>query len=72
MPVAHELAVQLPEHLPSVPHRLLAHWLVVAAVHAPEPLHTDAVVALPSVQLAGVQIVALSGKVQALPFVPSH
>jgi len=64
--------VQLPEHLPSIPHRLLWHGLVVGVVQAPEPLHTDAVVAFPSVQLAGVQIEALSGNAQALPFRPSQ
>jgi hypothetical protein len=46
--------------------------VVAGVVQAPEPLHTEAVVALPSVQLAGVQMVALSGNVQALPLVPSH
>ena len=45
---------------------------VVAVVHAPEPLHTDAVVALPFVQLAGVQTVELPGNVHAAAFVPSH
>ena len=74
MPALHEFAVQLPEHLPlpSVAHKLLAHGLEVAVVQAPEPLQTEAVVALPSVQDAAVQIVALSGEVQALPLVPSH
>jgi hypothetical protein len=70
----HEFAVQLPEHLPlpSVAHRLLAHGLVVAVVQAPEPLQTEAVVALPAAQVAAVQIVVPSGEVQALPLVPSH
>jgi hypothetical protein len=51
---------------------LLAHGVVVAVVQAPEPLQTEAVVALPAVQVAAVQIVALSGEVQDLPLVPSH
>ena len=74
MPVPHEVAVQLPEHLPlpSVAHSLLAHGLDVAVVQAPEPLQTEAVVAVPLVQAAGVQTAELSGKVQALPFAPSH
>lgn len=70
----HEAAVQLPEHLPlpSVAHRLLAHALVATTVQAPEPLQTEAVVALPSVQVAAVQTLELSGKVQAWPLLPSH
>jgi hypothetical protein len=74
MPVPHEVAVQLPEHLPlpSVAHRLLAHGTDVVVVQAPEPLQTDAVVALPLVQVAAVQTAVLSGKVQDLPFAPSH
>lgn len=72
VPAAHECSVQLPEHLPSAPHRLLSHWLVVGVVQAPEPLQTDAVVALPPVQLPAVQTVELPGNEQARPFVPSH
>ena len=74
VPAVHEVAVQLPEHLPlpSVAHRLLVHGLVVAIVQAPEPLHTDALVALPAVQLAAVQTVLLSGNAQAIRLVPSH
>lgn len=74
MPALHEAAVQLPEHLPlpSVAHRLLAHGLVVAVVQAPEPLQTEAVVALPAVQVAAAQTTVLSGEVHALPFTPSH
>jgi len=66
--------VQLPEHLPlpSVAHRLLVHGLVAATVHAPDPLHTEAVVALPPVQLAAVQTVLPSGKAHAIRLVPSH
>ena len=65
----HEAAVQLPEHLPlpSVAHRLLAHALVATTVQAPEPLQTEAVVALPSVQVAAVQTLELSGKVPVPP-----
>jgi hypothetical protein len=51
---------------------LLAHGLVVAVVQAPEPLQTEAVVALPPVHVAAVQTTVLSGEVQALPFEPSH
>jgi hypothetical protein len=74
LPVGHEAAVQLPEHfpLPSVAHRLLVHGLVVAMVHAPEPLHTEALVALPAVQLAAVQTVVPSGNAHAILLVPSH
>lgn len=74
IPAGHEVAVQLPEHfpLPSVAHRLLAQELVAAAVHAPEPLHTDAVVALPAVQVPGVQMTEPSGKVQPILLTPSH
>jgi len=66
--------VQLPEHLPlpSVAHRLLAHWLDATVVQAPEPLQTEAVVALPPVHVAAVHTPVLSGKAQALPLVPSH
>jgi hypothetical protein len=66
--------VQLPEHfpLPSLAHRLLSHGLVAVVVQAPEPLQTEAVVAFPPVQVPAVQTTALSGKVQALPFEPSH
>ena len=41
-------------------------------MHAPEPLQTEAVVALPPEQVAAVQTVELSGAAQALPLVPSH
>ena len=66
--------MQLPEHFPepSVAHRLLVHGLVVAIVHAPDPLHTEALVALPPVQLAAVQTVLLSGNAHAIRLVPSH
>lgn len=66
--------MQLPEHfpLPSVAHRLLVHGLVVAMVHAPEPLQTEALVALPPVQLAAVQTVLPSGNAHAILLVPSH
>jgi len=74
VPEGHELAVQLPEHLPlpSVAHRLLVHWLEAAVVQAPEPLQTDEVVALPPVQVAAVQMVESSGNVQAAALTPSH
>jgi len=70
----HEVAVQLPEHfpLPSVAHRLLVQGLVAAVVHAPEPLHTDAVVALPAAQLAAVQMALPSGNEHAIRLTPSH
>jgi hypothetical protein len=66
--------VQLPEHLPlpSVAQTLLAQGAVVAVVQAPEPLHTEAVVALPAAQTAGEHMVVASGCTQALPFTPSH
>lgn len=66
--------MQLPEHLPlpSVAQRLLAHALVAAVVQAPEPLHTDAVVALPPEQTAAVQTVVASGSTQAFPLTPSQ
>lgn len=65
--------MQLPAQLtPSVAHRLLSHAFVVEAVQLPEPLHTDAVVTLPAVQLAAVHTVDPSGYVQAAPLVPSH
>jgi hypothetical protein len=47
--------------VPSLEHRLLSHALVVEVVQLPEPLQTDEVVALPAVQLAGLQTVKLSG-----------
>jgi hypothetical protein len=74
VPVAHDVAVQLPEHLPlpSVAHMLLVHGLVAATVQAPEPLQTDAVVALPAAQLAAVQMVVPSGKAHAIRLTPSH
>jgi hypothetical protein len=74
VPAVHDVAVQLPEHLPlpSVAHRLLVHELVAAIVHAPEPLHTDAVVALPPVQVAAVQTALPSGNTHAILLVPSH
>jgi hypothetical protein len=73
VPVAHEVAVQLPAQLtPSAAHRLLSHALVVEAVQLPELLQTDAVVTLPAAQLAAVQTVEPSGYVQAAPLVPSH
>jgi hypothetical protein len=71
-PFPHNEAVQLSEHLPSVPHRLLKHGMVVTVVHAPEPLHTDAVVALPSLQFAELQTMESAGKAQSLPLAPSH
>lgn len=66
--------MQLPEHLPlpSVAQRLLAHELLVAVVHAPEPLHTEAVVALPAAQVAGAQTTEPSGKAQPILLTPSH
>lgn len=66
--------MQLPEHLPlpSVAHRLLVHGLVAAIVHAPEPLHTEAVVALPPVQVAAVQMAVPSGNAHAILLTPSH
>jgi hypothetical protein len=69
-----EAAVQLPLHfpLPSVAHKLLGHWLVAAVVQAPEPLQTEAVVALPAVHEAAAHTVALSGEVQDFPLTPSH
>lgn len=74
MPALHEFAVQLPEHLPlpSVAHKLLEHVLMATVVQEPEALQTEAVVALPAVHVAAVQTVALSGKAQAVPLVPSH
>jgi hypothetical protein len=72
LPAVHEFSVQLSAHFPPVPHRLLEQGLVFAVVHAPEPLHTDAVVALPSAQLAGLHSTEPFGKIQALPLVPSH
>jgi hypothetical protein len=70
----HEVAVQLPEHLPvpSVAHRLLVHGLVAAVVHAPEPLHTDAVVAWPAAQVAAAQMALPSGNAHAIRLAPSH
>jgi hypothetical protein len=44
-----------------VPQALLGHWFVVAVVHDPEPLQTDALVALPLAQLAWVQTVLSVG-----------
>ena len=66
--------MQLPEHfpLPSVAHRLLVQGLVAAVVHAPEPLHTEAVVALPAAQLAAVQMALPSGNAHAIRLTPSH
>jgi hypothetical protein len=72
LPVVHEFSVQLSAHLPPVPHRLLEQALVAAVVQAPEPLQTEAVVALPAVQVAAVHTVESFGKTQALPLVPSH
>jgi len=72
--VPHELAVQLPEHLPlpSLAHSLVAQVLLVESVHVPAPLHTEAVTTSPSVQVAGVQIASSPGNAQALPSLPSH
>jgi hypothetical protein len=66
--------VQLVAHLglPSVAHWLLGHAMAVGVLQAPALLQTDAVVTLPVVQLAAVQIVVLSGNVQDLLLVPSH
>lgn len=69
-----EVSVQLPEHFPSpsLEHNLEAQVLVVESVHAPEPLHTEAVTISPSLQVAGVQMVCFSGKVQFCTMFPSH
>lgn len=53
-------------------HRLLAHALVAAVVQAPDPLHAEAVVALPAAQVAAAQITEPSGKAHAVPLIPSH
>jgi hypothetical protein len=67
------VAVQAPAQLiPSAAHKLLPQLLVVAAVQLPEPLHTEAVVALPAAQLAAVQTVEAVGKAQAVASMPSH
>ena len=73
-PAPHELAVHVLAHLavPSVAHWLFGQVLVVEVLQAPMPLHTDAVVTTPLAQLAGVQTLVLSGKVQVLALVPSH
>jgi hypothetical protein len=50
-------AAQLSWHLlPSLEQRLLGQVFVAGVVHAPWPSQTDAAVALPSLQLAAVQI----------------
>jgi hypothetical protein len=46
--------------------------LLDAAVHAPAPLHTDAVVVEPLLQLAGVHCVPPPGKAHAVALAPSH
>lgn len=54
--------VQLSEHLlPSPEQRLLGQVFVAGVVQAPWPSHTDAAVALPSLQLAAVQIPVAPG-----------
>lgn len=54
--------VQLSWHLlPSLEHRLLGQVLLAGVVHAPWPSQTEAGVALPSLQLAAVQIALLPG-----------
>jgi hypothetical protein len=69
--VAQDVAVQLPEHLPSVPHRLLAQAVAVTGGQVPAPSQDEAGVAAPFVQLACVQTVELPGKIQVL-VLPSH
>jgi hypothetical protein len=61
-----------PEQVVGSAHWLVAHAPLEVFVQAPDPLQTDAVVANPFEQLAGVQITVLSGKPQALPSLPSH
>jgi hypothetical protein len=46
--------------------------LLVGVLQIPTLLHTDAAVTLPVMQVAAVQMVVLSGKVQVLPLLPSH
>lgn len=66
--------MQLIAHLalPSLAHRLLGHVVVLGVVQAPPPLQTDSEVTSPPEHVASAQTVPLSGKLQALPFVPSH
>jgi hypothetical protein len=64
------LALQPPEHLVVSAHWLLGQLVVAAAVQAPAPLQTVAVVAEPPRQLAATQVVALPGKTQAVPPLP--
>jgi hypothetical protein len=66
--------VQLVAHLalPSAAHWLFGQVLELGVLQAPTLLQTDAVVTLPVVQVAAVQMAVLSGKVQVLPLVPSH
>lgn len=58
--------------LPSAAHWLFGHVLLAGVLQAPMLLHTDAVVTLPVVQVAAVQMAVLSGKVQVLPLLPLH
>lgn len=66
--------MQLVSHLalPSAAHWLFGHVLDMDAVHAPAPLQVAAVATLPAAQVAAVQMMVLSGKVQVFPFKPSH
>ena len=43
-----------------------------AVLQAPAPLQVEAVITLPATQVAAVQTVFSSGKVQVLALVPSH
>jgi hypothetical protein len=72
--VAQEVEVQLPAQTPlaSLAHRLLAHATGDGVTQEPEPLHVDAAVEDPSVQLAAWHTVELPGIRQAVAFVPSH
>ena len=66
--------MQLVSHLASPPaaHWLFGHMLESAVLHAPAPLQVDAVVTFPLTQVAAVQTVFSSGKVQVLALVPSQ
>jgi len=66
--------VQLVSHFapPPAAHWLFGHMLDSEVLHAPAPLHVEAVVTFPLTQVAAVQTLFSSGKVQVFPLVPSH
>jgi hypothetical protein len=61
LPVPHDVAVQLPEHMVVFAQAPLEQVEVTAEVQAPVPLQTVAVVTFPLVQLAAAHWTELPG-----------